>query len=86
MKGNGLSSTSRTLLKKHTRQATYSSSQTGYLAAKEKQKSLRLIAEKAQLERTRRELERAVTDGATPEHDLRSDLKPPRNITQSGNL
>ncbi len=70
MKGNGLSSTNRTLLKKHTRQATYSSSQTGYLAAKEKQKSLRIQAEKAQFERNRRELERAASvasNDATPE-------------------
>ncbi len=58
MKGNGLSSTTRTLLKKANRQSTFASQQESYLAAKEKQKSLRLQAEKAQQERNQRELQR----------------------------
>jgi len=60
MKGNGLSSTTRTLIKKANRQSTFATHQVSYLAAKEKQKSLRLQAEKAQMERNKRELERAV--------------------------
>ncbi len=55
MKGNGLSSTTRTLIKKATRQSNFASAQVGYLAAKEKQKSLRLQAEKAELERRQRD-------------------------------
>ena len=58
MKGNGLSSTHRTLLKKANKQSTHASNHEGFLASKEKQKSLRLQAEKAQFERTQRELAR----------------------------
>lgn len=62
MKGNGLSSTTRTLLKKANRQSTFASQQEGYLAAKEKQKSLRMQAEKAQMERNKRDLERLAAE------------------------
>jgi hypothetical protein len=65
MKGNGLSSTHRTLLKKANRHSTHASNQEEFLAAKEKQKALRLQAEKAQFERNQRELQRQAA--ATPE-------------------
>ena len=68
MKGNGLSSTTRTLLKKATKHSVFASHQAGYLASREKQKSLRMQAEKAQLERQKRDLERqpAVKNGVGP--------------------
>ena len=57
MKGNGLSSTHRALLKKANRQAAnFTSYQESFLVAKERQKSLRMQAEKAELERRQREL------------------------------
>lgn len=57
MKGNGLSSTHRALLKKVNRQAAnFTSYQQSYLLAKERQKSLRMQAEKAELARREREL------------------------------
>ncbi|MBC7692425.1 MAG: hypothetical protein H7222_11735 [Methylotenera sp.] len=58
MKGNGLSSTTRTLLRKANRQATFATHEQSFLASKEKQKSLRMQAEKAQLERQKRDLQR----------------------------
>lgn len=60
MKGSGLSSTSRTILKKANKRSAFASHQEGYLAAKEKQKSLRLQAEKAQMERQKRVLPQAA--------------------------
>ncbi len=55
MKGNGLSSTTRTLIKKANRQSNFASQKVSYLAAKEKQKSLLMQAEKAQKDRQARE-------------------------------
>jgi hypothetical protein len=56
MKGNGLSSTSRNILRKANRQsAAFVSGEKSYLAGKERMKSLRLQAEKAQLERAKRD-------------------------------
>ncbi len=60
MKGNGLSSTKRTTLKKATTRFAYASQQEGYLAAKEKKKSLRMQAEKAQIERQKRMLQQSA--------------------------
>jgi hypothetical protein len=58
MKGNGLSSTSRGALKKLNRQSNFASNQVSYLAEKEKQRSLRLQAEKAWIESQKRGLAR----------------------------
>lgn len=58
MKGNGLSSTHRTLLKKVNRQAAnFTSYQQSFLIAKERQKALRMLAEKAELERQKRDVQ-----------------------------
>jgi hypothetical protein len=64
MKGNGLSSTSRTFLKKLNRQSAYASTQESFLAAKEKQKALRLQAQKAEIERNKRELLKATNQSS----------------------
>ncbi|MBC7386919.1 MAG: hypothetical protein H7301_12260 [Cryobacterium sp.] len=56
MKGNNLSSTNRTVLKKANRQSTFAMNQESYLASKERQKSLRMQAEKAELERRKRDV------------------------------
>jgi hypothetical protein len=58
MKANGLSSTNRAFLKKVSRQKSFASHQESHLAAKEKQKSLRLQAAKAENDRRLRELEK----------------------------
>lgn len=67
MKGNGLSSTHRTLLKKANRQSTHASNEVGFRLAKERQKAMRLMAEKAQNERNARALEQQ--NAATPSKD-----------------
>ena len=64
MKGNGLSSTDRLRLGKANRQSTFVSHQESHLAAKERLKSLRLQAEKAENERRARELKRAMLPNA----------------------
>ena len=46
MKSNGLSSTTRTVIRKANRQSTLVSVQERFLLAKEKQKALRIRAEK----------------------------------------
>jgi hypothetical protein len=57
MKSAGLSSTARKTFRHLTKAGTFSAQQEGHFASKEKQKSLRLQAEKAQLDRQKRETE-----------------------------
>ena len=57
MKSSGLSSTYRTMLKKATKITVAANLQANHLAAKEKQKALRLQAQRAQIERQKREKE-----------------------------
>ena len=57
MKSAGLSSTYKRMLRKTTKIVAFASQHENHLAAKEKQKSLRMQAERAQIERQKRENE-----------------------------
>ena len=70
MKSAGLSSTFRNRLKHTTKTTAFATLQENHLAAKEKQKSLRLQAERAQLERQKRE-RLLSSEGTTVERPLK---------------
>ena len=63
MKSAGLSSTYRNMLKKTTKIAAHATRQENQMAARERQKTLRMQAAKAQFERLKKESQPLTDDG-----------------------
>ncbi len=65
MKNNGLSSKVRKGLRHNAKSATFAANHVNHLAAKERQKSLLMQAEKAQIERQKKESQLSSEIGST---------------------